>query len=361
MLQAGEGLLAVRRLQRSGDSHDDSTDDISELLRPNSRDEFPVLKLPTIQLGIDRDCRRHGHGPIPPGWWQDFLYFSANNHPLHGIFSCDLMGKALPLERAAIELSTCGLTLALSVGIAMLVENCVKLDKGGVSCTSASPAPLLRQSLALDIVLVTLPSIAIWHLLYNLFMMPRFSKLNEAFASDANIVRAWRFRACGEAVAYILVALGVSALIWRAYAKPKVMWDDLSLIFQARLQAYAFEWSFMLLVTFNPIAAWGQADPDGPYCAGDMLGLGRWRLEKQQFQVSCLRALQSGHSGINVRSVLQAATVRRTSNSRERDLGDRGRGFARTSMSREGCQGCDVESLLTLLPRAVVKGSSPTR
>jgi len=214
----------------------------------------------------------------------------------------------------------------------------------------------VKLNTALDIIVVTLPSIAIWHLLYNLFIMPRFSKLNEALASNADIVRAWRCRQCGEAAAYLLVALGVSAVVWRVYSKPEVMWDDLSLIIKTRLEAYAFEWGFLLLVTFNPIAAWGQADPNGPFCAGDMLGLGRWRLEKQQFQVSCLRALQRGHSGVNVRSVLQAATVQRPSNNSE---GDQGR--LRTSSNREGCQGCDIESLLKLLPRAVVKGTSPTR
>eukprot|EP00419_Tripos_fusus_P050962 CAMPEP_0172819300 /NCGR_PEP_ID=MMETSP1075-20121228/14502_1 /TAXON_ID=2916 /ORGANISM="Ceratium fusus, Strain PA161109" /LENGTH=516 /DNA_ID=CAMNT_0013659801 /DNA_START=62 /DNA_END=1612 /DNA_ORIENTATION=+ len=352
LLEAGEGLLAMHR---SG-TRDDSVDDITELLRPDSRDEFPVIKLPTFQLGIDRDCRRHGRGPIPPGWWQDFVYYSANNHPLHGIFSCDLLGKALPLERAAIELSTCGLSLAFSVGITMFAENCLNLGKGDASASPSSPAPLLRRSLALGIVLVTLPSIAIWHCVYKLFMMPRFSKLNEAFASDAEIIKAWRFRACGEAVAYLLVALGIAAVIWRVYATPEVMWDDLTLIILARLQAYACEWILMILVTFNPIVAWGQADPNGPLCVGDMLGLGRWRLEKQQFQVSCLRALQSGHSANNVRSVLQAATVTKASKGNEGEQ----RRF-RTSSNREGCQGCDVESLFKIMPLAIMKGNSPTQ
>jgi len=347
LLEAGEGLLAVRR---SGDSRDDSTDDITELLRPNSRDEFPVLKLPTLQLGIDRDCRRHSSGLIPPGWWQDFVYYSANNHPLHGIFSCDLLGKALPLERAAIEFSTCSLTLAFYVGIVMTTEDYLNLNLGGSpasSASSSSSAPLLR--LALDVIFVTLPSITIWHFLYNLFMMPRFSRLNEAFASDADIVRAWRFRACGEVLVYFMVLIGVSALIWRVYTKPGAMWDDMTLVIQTRLQAYAFEWIFMLAVTFNPIAAWGQVDPDGPFCLGDILGLGRWRLEKQRFQVSCLRALQSGYSGSNVRTVLQDAALQRAS---QRRIGDQ---RFRQSVNR-GCQGCDVEGLMR-----VIKGNTPAR
>merc|ERR1711879_441831 len=55
-----------------------------------------------------------------------------------------------------------------------------------------------------------------------------------------------------------------------------------------RLKGYVIGWLSMVLIYFNPLVAWGQTDPVGGMCIGDLIGLGQWRIEKQRFQTLCL-------------------------------------------------------------------------
>merc|ERR1711963_124176 len=56
-----------------------------------------------LQVGCDPDCVG---SCIPPGWSQDLFYYSANVHPLHGLFACDPEHRLNWLERVFIEFVT---------------------------------------------------------------------------------------------------------------------------------------------------------------------------------------------------------------------------------------------------------------
>merc|ERR1711974_461380 len=60
---------------------------------------------------------------------------------------------------------------------------------------------------------------------------------------------------------------------------------------RGRVTSYIFAWAMMVGVYFNPFVAWGQPDPAGKLCAGDYIGIGQWRVEKQRFQGLCVRAM----------------------------------------------------------------------
>merc|ERR1712190_548425 len=54
-----------------------------------------------------------------------------------------------------------------------------------------------------------------------------------------------------------------------------------------------FEWCVMICVTFNPVLAWGQLEhPCARRSFVNVIGIGRWRLEKQYFQGRCVDAVQ---------------------------------------------------------------------
>jgi len=62
----------------------------------------------------------------------------------------------------------------------------------------------------------------------------------------------------------------------------------------ARIQVYIYFFGLQILRRFNPWCAWGN--PASDYVAGwelrDLLAIGQWRIEKQQFQNRCLDALK---------------------------------------------------------------------
>merc|ERR1712070_887398 len=64
-------------------------------------------------------------------------------------------------------------------------------------------------------------------------------------------------------------------------------------VITGRLEGYIISWMLMVLLVFNPLVAWGQPDPAGEFCLGDIIGLGQWRIEKQKFQHLCIKALSS--------------------------------------------------------------------
>merc|ERR1712129_89658 len=307
-----------------------------EPLQPKSDHE--TENLPTLQCGIDPDCRRYSRQwLIPPGWWKDLVYYSANNHPLHGIVSCDPCGRLSAFERAMLEIATCGFSLVNQNLKLAWVEH-----KRHTFVEGTAPPLALRQPLIFSVLVVTIPGVFIWYALYFLFTMPKCGMVNGALASRQELERAKRFTCCGETCGHILVLVSVVFIIWRIIVNPHGVWHNLLAVLFSRLQAYVCAWLFMLFLTFNPVAAWGQPDPSGPFCAGDLLGLGQWRVEKQKFQVSCLRALRSrtskGH-GRGIRQILHGGTDQPLWSTRALAMVVRG---GTTLRDRDSCRSCEA-------------------
>jgi len=331
-------------------------EDTDSSLEPLQSNPAEPRSLPTLQCGIDADCRRYsGRWLIPPGWWKDLIYYSANNHPLHGMISCDPSGRLSAIERGMIELATCGLCLVnQNLKLAWVEHRRHTLIEG------TTPPLALRQPLIFSILVVTIPGILIWYALYFLFTMPKCGMVNEALASRQELERAKRFTCCGETFGHILVLVSIVFITWRVVTNPHGVWANLLAVLFSRLQGWAFAWLFMLFITFNPIMAWGQPDPSGPFCAGDLLGLGQWRVEKQKFQVSCLRALKSrsdsGH-GHSIRQILYGVSDQPLWSSRalaafvvpERRSGG-------TTPRRESCRSCEAE-FCGITPRTKVSST----
>lgn len=331
----------------------DDPDSGTELLQ-HSTDH--TRSLATLQFGIDADCSRYSRRWfIPPGWWKDLVYYSANNHPLHGIVSCDPTGRLDNCERGMIELATCGLSLVnQNLKLAWIEHKRHTFIEGAV------PPLALRHPLIFSILVVTIPGVLIWYALYFLFTMPKCGMVNEALASREEITRAFRINRFGEICGYMIVLLSVAVIIWRVIVNPHGVWENLLVVLFARLQGYLYAWLFMVFITFNPIMAWGQPDPSGPFCAGDLLGLGQWRVEKQKFQVSCFRALKSrksNGSSFSIRQILHGDADQTLWSARALTSFGLAPEVRSGGTSRENCRSCQAPELCGLLPRTKVHGN----
>eukprot|EP00662_Eupelagonemidae_sp_cell21_P057509 gene57509-biopygen89049 len=63
----------------------------------------------------------------------------------------------------------------------------------------------------------------------------------------------------------------------------------------ARVLGYVLDWALMLILYFNTFATWDTVD--GSFHIGNAIGLGKWRLEKREFQLQCLRLLANMNQG----------------------------------------------------------------
>eukprot|EP00421_Protoceratium_reticulatum_P068451 CAMPEP_0168417930 /NCGR_PEP_ID=MMETSP0228-20121227/31505_1 /TAXON_ID=133427 /ORGANISM="Protoceratium reticulatum, Strain CCCM 535 (=CCMP 1889)" /LENGTH=462 /DNA_ID=CAMNT_0008431793 /DNA_START=71 /DNA_END=1459 /DNA_ORIENTATION=+ len=228
-----------------------------------------------LQLGRDRDCEGPWWNPLPPGWREDLYYYSANNHPVHGIFARDPSHRLSRMERVGMELSTIGYSLFV-----------LRLHKGWVSDQDA-PVPLLDNPMVFSLLVVILPGLVIWQLLFFLFTCPKCGLVNVSQSSRQEVRRAWIWSRAGEALGWMLLALGILYLVWRLSKNVTGSSHLGSLhveLVLGRLKGYVISWLLMPLIYFNPILAWGQPDAAKGFNLGDYIGFGQWRIEKQRFQ-----------------------------------------------------------------------------
>mmetsp|Transcript_49767 Transcript_49767/g.142394 ORF Transcript_49767/g.142394 Transcript_49767/m.142394 type:complete len:483 (-) Transcript_49767:345-1793(-) len=232
-----------------------------------------------LQLGRDRDCEGPWWNPLPPGWREDLYYYSANNHPVHGIFARDPSHRLSRLERVGMEFSTIGFSLWA-----------LRLQVRWVSNHHA-PGLLLDNPVVFGLLVVTLPGLAIWHLLFHLFTCPRCGLINKSQASRQEVRQARCWSGVGEALGWTLLALGLGYLAWKIAgsvgdesAQEGLHVTELAL---GRIKGYIISWLLMPLIYFNPVVAWGQPDPTKGFNLGDYIGFGQWRIEKQRFQNFC--------------------------------------------------------------------------
>mmetsp|Transcript_150342 Transcript_150342/g.277271 ORF Transcript_150342/g.277271 Transcript_150342/m.277271 type:complete len:218 (+) Transcript_150342:3-656(+) len=158
-----------------------------------------------------------------------------------------------------------------------------------------APITELRHPVVFNLVVVTLPAILTWHVLYYLFVCPHLH-LDESRNYRARAMRARRISCVGETIAYIIVAIGCLSDIWMFIALIYgISMTNLHIwaVLFGRIGGWIFSWLYMVLVIFNPFIAWGQPDPTGRCSLGDVIGLGQWRIEKQRFQTLCIRAMRA--------------------------------------------------------------------
>jgi len=238
-----------------------------------------------FQCGRDKDAKRL----LPPGLWADMVYYSANNHPLHGIFCCDQSHPLDSKERLFIELVTIGLTLIFeitwteSISVARVGED-------------AESEWVRRQLWA--VLLLTIPSVIGWWLLFLLFVMPGCGTVDDSKDSERKKKKATIYTWGGRLVACFV---GLTVFIIEIVIFIKMpSWEELITlllaVFLGMVSRYLFAWGMMAFFWFNPFVAWGDSSPEwkgkpgrskaANCCAklGNIIGLGQWRIEKQRFQ-----------------------------------------------------------------------------
>jgi hypothetical protein len=236
---------------------------------------------PSFQYGFDKDCT--GWNPLPPGWWKDFHYYSANNHPLHGIIMCSPLHPLSWIERLWMEIATIGFTTTTLV----LHDRWVT----GHHCPVENFCIFNHNEFLFSMLLVTIPSIIIWWTLFILFTC-KCGHVNGARSTPEEEKKAWVKRTVGATLGYILCIVGLVILfefLWEFDYETRDMRKYVRLMVKGRIKSYLIFWCLCLFLYFNPIIAWGTTDPDKPQSKiGDLIGLGQWRIEKQRFQVRCV-------------------------------------------------------------------------
>mmetsp|Transcript_3737 Transcript_3737/g.7413 ORF Transcript_3737/g.7413 Transcript_3737/m.7413 type:complete len:524 (+) Transcript_3737:63-1634(+) len=223
-------------------------------------------------------CSWDGPHWLPVGWWPDLVYYSANNHPLHGIFACDNEHPLSWIERLVMEVASIGFSAAtLALHDRWVIQH-RGLDESMV---------ILGNEFIFSLLVVTLPSIVMWWTLFLLFTCAKCHP-NEAKVPEQEAVRARNWRYVGAFFGYMLVILGIAGWFSLRYFSHIGSRMHRRRLLKGRLKAYFFATFMMVMVYFNPFVAWGQPVPGEPFLLGDYIGLGQWRIEKQRFQAMCL-------------------------------------------------------------------------
>lgn len=239
------------------------------LLNPDSDgDEAGLPEKGRFQLGLD------------PKWrscWKDFVFYSANNHPIHGIFSCSPDHPLSWKERLVIEAVTVIFTY-----VAIWIPDANQHDH----FTSEWGQKFLA----------TVPGVVLWWVLFLLFVCPKLGIINEASSTEELRTRAKKWRCVGEIVGYmiamcVLIGAGALAKHGRDYIRPGA---DTSTVLQGRVRGYFVFWFLQAFVYFNPLVAWGLPDTTTSAFGyvGSLIGLGQWRIERQRFEWICAKALK---------------------------------------------------------------------
>lgn len=212
-------------------------------------------------------------------WRADLMYYSSNNHPLHGIFSCDANNRLERLDRFFMEIATACYCFWMA-----------HERRGGMwSASGDQLPPFLEHEQVYKIVCVTIPGIIIYYVLFFLFTTP-CGIVDESSAHPEEVTKAHRYNAFGDLIGNVLVCSLIFICLWRLifHNTGDALSIDLPLaVLQSRVLSYIFSWSLMLSLYFNPFVAWGSSKPKTT-SLGDWIGLGQWVLERQKVQLTCL-------------------------------------------------------------------------
>eukprot|EP01065_Artemidia_motanka_P033107 TRINITY_DN40077_c0_g1_i1.p1 TRINITY_DN40077_c0_g1~~TRINITY_DN40077_c0_g1_i1.p1 ORF type:complete len:502 (+),score=133.11 TRINITY_DN40077_c0_g1_i1:65-1570(+) len=254
----------------------------------------------------DHDGHRQGCCCFPPGYWGDFLYFSANNHPIHAIFSCDPNHRLNKSDRVILEFTTIFFAFFMT-----------ELRHEWVTEQQA-PLDFLTNPTLFGLCIVTVPSMVLFKVLTMLFTCPCGNW--DASTESPDVVSRKRNLSLIAALTGWLIILALTvffvlhlvslfqtihachhATVSSADCDATLTRYDRNrlTVFLSRLQAYAMFWLVAFCTTFNPFFAFGSwSDPKH---IGNMIGIGKWRLQKQVFKRKCHDisvAKKGGYGGV---------------------------------------------------------------
>jgi len=276
-------IESLRRvLEITDKSPDQATQEEENMKRKRSITEeyqYRSMKLSRFQVGLDRefcDC------------WPDFWYYSANYHPLHGIFSGAPDSILSWRMRLALEL----VTIAFSYFTYWLAEY---NDRSALLNVFDKDPDHVGNIIFFNTIVVTLPGMALWWILFLLFNCPKLGVVDEALSSKEKVEQARCCRCTGIIIAWLVLVfvvvgvLGVS--LWKDLGWKK---DTISVV-RGRAKGYLVSWFLQTFVYFNPLVAWGEVGetPTVFGTIGDLIGLGQWRIERQKFKLRCAKQLQA--------------------------------------------------------------------
>eukprot|EP00756_Hemistasia_phaeocysticola_P064075 Hpha_TRINITY_DN7519_c0_g1::TRINITY_DN7519_c0_g1_i1::g.18899::m.18899 len=245
-------------------------------------------------------CGREPDGLFPTGYWSDFYYYSANVHPIHGIFACDPSHRLAPIERLALELATIGY--------------CFWSNKLNTEWTVEKRAPFdfLEDPTVFSLTVVTVGGMFVWYLLYYLFICPWGSYDGTEMSGrminyKKNIT--WYNQVVGwfiTAALFILLVIFVYRHIMMFMCDTqshvcveavKQVRAEVAEVLTARIRSYFISWGLQFFAWFNPIFAWGSWTNSSHI--GNMFGIGQWKLERRIFKMKChdiyLTHIHGGH------------------------------------------------------------------
>ncbi|CAK0908080.1 unnamed protein product [Prorocentrum cordatum] len=218
-------------------------------------------------------------GVFALGWWEDFKYYSANNHPLHGILMCDPGHPLDWKERLMMEISTLCYTW-------FVMQTATQLSDAADAITWGPEGKALCS-----VLFTTITGMVWWYALFMLFTVP-CTDVDESAESASKVAKMKTIRRSCEAVGYFLVLSAVLMATWSLWVHTDYVARPVLL---GRLKAYAISWLLMFFLQFNPVVAFGNSDPAQKPTLIDKLaaiiGIGQWRIEKMTFQYLCIRGL----------------------------------------------------------------------
>lgn len=249
-----------------------------------TKKSFRKKDMPHFQVGLDDD--RSGWLLLPKGWWEDLVYYSANVHSLHGIFSCDPDHPLSKIERLMMELA------AIGIGWHTCLLHRDWVVKG------QAPIDLLKHERWFSLVVVTIPKLIAYYVLFNLFTCPCRGVVDTSSASVGEIRHARICGCAGNLIGYFIMAVGLLYFLvyvfYRAdFSNDAHSWATYSTLIYSIIYSYIFSWIMILILPFNPLMALGEPDPDKSNDLYLYLQLGSWRIEKQRFQARCLMAAEA--------------------------------------------------------------------
>jgi hypothetical protein len=199
------------------------------------------------------------------------------------MIAADPLSRLSRPEYVMLEIATVGFMFCA----ANLKEEWV--DRGN------APFEILSQPSVFSIVVVTIPGILVWQVLFFLFTCP-VCLVDSSTSSKEVKSRAKKFTRAGEIIGYLVMVIGAVAdamLLHQSLVEGVGETNLIDTVAHSRLQGYVISWLLMLFLYFNPVLAWGQPDPAGGFCLGDYIGIGQWRIEKQRFQHLCVKAFDT--------------------------------------------------------------------
>jgi hypothetical protein len=205
-------------------------------------------------------------------WLSDMYYYSANNHPLHGIFACDTNNRLEWEDRLMMELAT----FSYCFWMAFEKDDLV-------------PHPF-ENEFYYRLVMVTFGSIAIYYALFFMFTTP-WAMIDESLSSEDKVKKAKQTSHAGDILGGCCVFTLIGTAVWRIANLDQSNNSLLSIaeiVFHSRIMSYFISWFLTITVYFNPFMAWGATDPEKS-SIGDWIGLGQWVVEKQKLQLVCMK------------------------------------------------------------------------